>query len=240
VREQDGFVWVSPSAEGPPEGAPFKFPLVDDPRYSTVYRAVEAPGSVHAVAENALDVPHTAFLHRGLFRGAGEPNEIEVVVRRGADRVEAEYIGEPRPAGLAGRILSPSGGLVTHYDRFLLPSIVQVEYSIGTENHILVCAAATPVKDFLTVLHAVVSFRLRIPHWLVKPFLLPIALRIFKQDAAMLRLQTDNIERYGGEQYISTEIDVLGRDIWRLLRQAERGETPDNGEVVERRLRLRA
>ena len=44
-------------------------------------------------------------------------------------------MGEPRPPGIVGRILSPSGGLVTHFDRFILPSIAQVEYRIGTENH---------------------------------------------------------------------------------------------------------
>ena len=37
-----------------------------------------------------------------------------------SDRVEAEYLGEPRPEGLAARILSPSGGTVVHFDRFFL------------------------------------------------------------------------------------------------------------------------
>ena len=40
-----------------------------------------------------------------------------------------------------GRILSPSGGIVTHFDRFLLPCIAQVEYQLGEENHILISTA---------------------------------------------------------------------------------------------------
>jgi phenylpropionate dioxygenase-like ring-hydroxylating dioxygenase large terminal subunit len=110
VRELDGFVWVWPDTDAVPDVEPFRFPHLDDPRYSSVYDVVEAEGSLHAVAENALDVPHTAFLHRGLFRGDGKRNRIEVVVRRWHDRVEAEYIGEPRPPGLAGRLLAPGGG----------------------------------------------------------------------------------------------------------------------------------
>ena len=53
-------------------------------------------GSVHAVAENALDVPHTAFVHRGLFRSGGEKRSIDVDVRRYPDRIEAEYIASSR------------------------------------------------------------------------------------------------------------------------------------------------
>ncbi len=41
----------------------------------------------------------------------------------------------------------------------------------------------------------------------------------------MLAAQTETIRRFGGERYTSTELDLLGRGIWRLLRQAERAET---------------
>ena len=127
-------------------------------------------------------------------------------------------------------MLSPSGGMVTHFDRFILPSIAQVEYRIGDENHILVATAMTPVNDFLTRIYAVVSFRMRIPGWVVKPVLLPLALKIFRQDAAILKRQTENIQRFGGEQFASTEIDVLGRHIWRLMKAAERGDAPARDE----------
>jgi phenylpropionate dioxygenase-like ring-hydroxylating dioxygenase large terminal subunit len=234
VREQDGFVWVCPSLEVPAMDEPFRFPQADRPDYQTVVREVRAEATLHATVENALDVPHTAYLHRGLFRG-GKKNEIQVVVRRGADLIDAEYLGEPRPAGIAGRLLSPSGGVVEHHDRFFLPSIAQVEYRLGSENHFIVTSACTPVTDFSTRLFAVVSFRTRLPGWLVRPLLEPFALRIFRQDAAILKAQSDNIRRFGGEQYMSTEIDVLGPHIWRLMRQAERGELAyDATRVAER------
>ncbi|MFO0572709.1 MAG: aromatic ring-hydroxylating dioxygenase subunit alpha [Polyangia bacterium] len=224
VRELDGFIWVYPTPGAEPKEEPYRFRLLDAPGYTVVRRIVEAPGTLHATLENALDVPHTQFLHRGLFRSKSRDIAITAVVRRRADRVEAEYIGEPRPPGLVGRILSPSGGLVTHFDRFLLPCVAEVEYRIGTENHILVMAAMTPVDDFVTRIHAVVAFRMRIPGFLLRPFLLPIALKIFSQDAAILAKQTETTRRFGGEQFASTEIDVLGKHIWRLLRAAERGD----------------
>lgn len=237
TREQDGFIWVYPTPDVTPEVEPYRFALLGAPGYDHVTSLVTAESTLHAATENALDVPHTAFLHKGLFRGDSRGVTITAVVRRGRDRVEAEYLGEPRPPGVVARLLSPSGGTVTHFDRFLLPSIAEVEYRLGAENHLLVATAMTPVSDFVTRLWAVVSFKLRVPHALVKQALTPLAMKIFQQDSVMLRAQTETVRRFGGEQFASTEIDVLGRHIWRLLRAAERGERLD-GDPVEERVEL--
>ncbi len=224
VRERDGFLWVYGQPDVAPDSEPHAFALLGKPGYTTVRRRVKARGTLYSTIENALDVPHTAFLHKGLFRSESRGVTIEAHVHRTADRVEAEYVGEPRPPGIVARILSPSGGVVTHFDRFLLPSIAQVEYRIGEENHILVDSVMTPVSDFETHIYAVVSYRMRIPGWVVKPVLEPLALQVFAQDAEMLGRQTDNVTQFGGELFLSTEIDVLGKHIRRLLRSAERGE----------------
>ena len=228
-REQDGFIWVWSTPNEPPSTEPFRLPMLDAPGYTTVRRSVDFPGTMQATVENALDVPHTAFLHRGLFRGAGEPNRISVRVTRTATSVEAEYTGEPRPEGLVGRMLSPSGGVVSHWDRFVLPCVAQVEYRLGEENHFLVTSLMTPVDAHLTRAFAVISFRLRIPGWLVTPFLAPIAMQIFKQDAKVLARQSEASHFWGGERYVSTEIDILGAQIQRLLRRAADGRlAPDD------------
>ena len=223
ARDQDGFVWVFAQPDVAPPVGVDPFSLAAKPGYTTVVREVEVEATLHATAENILDVPHTAYLHRGLFRGDQASAKLSVEVRRWSDRVEAEYMGEPRPPGLAAKLLSPSGGVVEHWDRFILPSICQVEYRLGAENHILITTVLTPVSDFVTRMYAVVSFRVRLPGWLLKAFLTPLAMRIFKQDAEILKLQSENIRRFGGERFMSTEVDELGREIWPLLGQAERG-----------------
>lgn len=238
AREQDGFIWVYPTPEAAPNVEPYRFELLGRAGYDHVTSLVTAESTLHAATENALDVPHTAFLHKGLFRGDSRGVTITAVVRRSNDRVEAQYLGESRPPGLVARLLSPSGGEVTHFDRFLLPSVAEVEYRMGEENHLLVATAMTPVSDFETRLWSVVSFKLRVPHALVKRALKPLALQIFQQDSVMLRAQTEVVKRFGGEQFASTEIDVLGKHIWRLLRTAERGEVQPGGEVTEERVEL--
>ena len=235
AREQEGYVWAWGNPDSEPVGLPYRLPNLADSTYTTVRRVVEARSTLHAAIENALDVPHTAFLHKGLFRGTGTTNLIKAIITREENRVVTEYVGEPRPSGIAARILSPSGGVVTHYDRFILPSIAQVEYGIGDENHVLITSICTPVDDFVTKLYAVVSFRLRIPGWAVKPVLDPVAMKIFSQDAVMLDIQTSAIEHFGGENYTSTEIDIMGPQIWRMLRRAEQGKSLKDGDEDYRR-----
>ena len=236
TRERDGFIWVYMNPEVEPTVAPFSLPHLDDPRYTTVRYAVTVEATLHATLENILDVPHTAFLHRGLFRGARR-NQITAVVRRTADRVQAEFIGEPRPVGLVGSLLSPGGGEIEHYDRFILPSIAQVEYRLGERAHVVVTSALTPVADFTTKLYAVATFRTALPDRVMKAIVTPIGMAILEQDRRMLRRQTQTVQRFGGEQYASTDVDLLGPHIWRLLRQAERGDDPPH-EVFEQRISL--
>jgi phenylpropionate dioxygenase-like ring-hydroxylating dioxygenase large terminal subunit len=241
VREQQGYVWIYVAADPDVEPAnePFRFPHTDDRRYATMAYDADFEATLHATAENILDVPHTAFLHRGLFRGTGKQNRISVVVRRTAERAEAEYIGEPRPAGVLGRLLAPGGGEVVHFDRFLMPSIAQVEYSLGASSHLVITNVLTPISDFTTRMFAMVALRLPAGAGLLKRVLTPFAMRVVKQDKQILGEQTRAVKRFGGEQYVSTPVDLLGPHILRLLKQAERGEKPID-ELHEERLEMLA
>jgi phenylpropionate dioxygenase-like ring-hydroxylating dioxygenase large terminal subunit len=240
--EKQGFVWVYASPDSVPQVEPFTFPFADDPKYGSVVYTADFEATLHATLENILDVPHTAFLHRGLFRGV-KRNEITAVVRRRRDRVEAEYVGEPRPTGLLGAILAPGGGTIAHFDRFILPSVAQVEYALGPKNHVIVSSALTPVSDFLTRLFAVVTFKVALPRLILRALLTPIGKRVAKQDAEMLRRQTEAVQRFGGEQFVSTDVDILGPHVLRMLRQAERGEIAAEGDdamIAEEQVRLLA
>lgn len=238
VVERDGFVWVVPSLDAPLQPEPRAMPQLGVAGYASVWRRRTLAGTVHAAVENALDVPHTAFLHRGLFRGRRTPVPVDVTVRHGPGTVEAVYEGEPVPPGVAARVLAPEGGMVEHVDRFVLPSIAQVEYRLG-DSHLLITSAFTPVADVGTVLHAVVTFRVRLPAPLVRAVVVPIADRIVRQDAWVLRRQSDNIRRFGGEHFASTPIDVLGPHVLRLMRRASQGDVGgDTPPGPEERVRI--
>ena len=239
ARESQGFVWVYGRENTLPAVEPFLFPHVGEPGYTSASDVLDVRASLHATAENALDVPHTAFLHGGLFRNETRPRrEIEVIVRRSADRVEAEYVGESRPPGVVAKLLAPRGGEVIHVDRFILPSVAQVEYRLG-DSHLCISAALSPVEDYATRLFVMFTFRLPFPGAFVKPIIRPFALRVFGQDAAMLARQTETIERFGEERYKFTEIDVLGAELYDLLRNGRPADSSRHVSPAIRSLRIR-
>ena len=67
--EQQGYVWVYTDRESTPNLNPtafLKWTTNNSPTFAMEGIAVD---TLYATAENILDVPHTAFLHKGLFRG---------------------------------------------------------------------------------------------------------------------------------------------------------------------------
>src|SRR5439155_22362217 len=69
VVEQQGYIWVFMEPGRAPTGLPYSFPHLGDADYGSIRFASEVEATLHATLENMLDVPHPAFLHRGLFRG---------------------------------------------------------------------------------------------------------------------------------------------------------------------------
>jgi hypothetical protein len=127
---------------------------------------------------------------------------------------------------------------VAHFDRFFLPSISQVEYQLG-KSHLIATSALTPESDFVTRFSTVISYRLPLPGPLLRLLFEPVARRILAQDAWIVREQTRAVRRFGEETYVSTAVDVLGSEIWRLLKRAAHGDTqPDAEESAEHRIDL--
>lgn len=235
-RDSQGWIWVYSEPDVEPQAEPYEIPCADQPGYLTMREHLEMPGPLDAVAENALDVPHTAFVHSGLFRKNQDRKPIEVLIRALEGGVEAQFIGEERPAGLAGRILAPQGGEVFHWDRFLLPCHAQVEYRLSDRSHIIVTAALTPRSSKITDLFATVAVKVPVPNFILRSVFKPVAMRILRQDMEILRRQTEQVERFGAEDFASTEIDVLGLRIKKLLREAAAGRQSSAQE--ERRIKM--
>ena len=224
ATEQDGFVWVWGEAGAEPTGRPFPLPKLQG---ETVFPC-DLDCTLHAALENTLDVPHTAFLHRGIFRGV-KPKDLKAVRRNLENGCEVEFVGES--VGL-GRI---QGGplaskVFQHWDRFFMPSIAQVEYRVEDWLRIYNTVLHLPVSPFKTRAWFVLQWSSPVPAALIRPIVQLRGRKVLRQDAAMLARQSERTHRFGGERFSSTELDVLGSAIWRLLRQAERAEQAEQAE----------
>jgi hypothetical protein len=125
---------------------------------------------------------------------------------------------------------------VYHCDRFILPCIAQVEYRLSESSHLVTTAALTPRTPNVTDLFATVAIRVPAPNILLRTVFKSVALRILEQDKEILRRQTEQVERFGAESFASTEIDVLGLRIKKLLRESAAGRASPAPE--ERRIKM--
>jgi phenylpropionate dioxygenase-like ring-hydroxylating dioxygenase large terminal subunit len=233
--EQDGFVWVWGEPGEQSSGRPLDLPLVGGRGGGggQVVFERDLDCTMHAAIENSLDVPHTAYLHRGLFRGA-EPRPVTAVRRDVPGGVEVQYLGEPVSFGRisVGRVWPSKADLTfDHWDRFLLPSIAQVEYRVKGWLQIVNTILHLPISPFRTRAWFVVRFWTRAPAPVVRPVIAVRGRQILSQDAEVLAQQSHNIKRFGCERYTSTDLDLIGNAVWRLLREAEQAES-GSGDVA--------
>jgi len=216
---------------------PFSTNEQRDPAYIRFVRKVTLQAAPLLVVENALDVPHTGVLHRGLFRTASR-RAVRVICRRYTSWIEAEYVGESAPAGLLGRLLrggQDSEGTVVHFDRFFLPGVLQVEYRLGRDAHLVIVGYTKQIDDDRSELFAHVSIKTPLWRWVERLLLLviePIAWLIVRQDLNMLKAQADNVRHFGESRFMSTELDVLYAGLARLFKEAQ-AASPANYPVAQ-------
>ena len=106
--EKQGFVWIW-LGDGPTVGEPIDFPRFADRGWHHWVMEREFPGNAFHCVENFLDVPHTAHVHRGLFRGK-ESKNVELEITSGKDWIQAEFLNEERMESIIGRNACPEGG----------------------------------------------------------------------------------------------------------------------------------
>jgi phenylpropionate dioxygenase-like ring-hydroxylating dioxygenase large terminal subunit len=233
VRERDGFIWVYPG-ESLPDSEPFHFPYCGERGWASFHMRTRFRASVEACLENFLDCPHTVYVHQGWFR-SHDTRELSAIVRSTADSVEVEFRGEPISRSLVSRLFFPAGKQLRHTDRFLMPNISRVDYDFGPERHFIITSQCTPVEDYETEVHTVVSFSFGRIAPLVRLLLEPICRKIIRQDVEILAAQTEQILRFGGPQFCHVETDLLGLKIQSMRRRAERSDsvTPTNDQERE-------
>lgn len=225
TTEADGFVWIWGDPGCEPAGRPFALPRLSDRKVGRTVFVCDVESTMHASIENALDVPHTAFLHGGIFRGRKDPHEITAIRRELPNGIEVQYVGEPLGFGPLTLSRTQTDKTFDHWDRFFLPGIAQIEYAVDGWIHVFNTILHLPLSPFRTRAWFVLDHSSPLPAPVASAIVRARGPKIMRQDAGMLAAQTETIRRFGGEHYTSTELDLLGRGIWRLLRQAERAET---------------
>lgn len=220
--EQQGFIWVYPTLETTPRHQPYRFPWVDQPKFSTFGWQKRAAISMENIAENFLDATHTHFVHAGLIRTAHQRRPVTVKITRNDRQVEAIYRGEQQISGFIYRLLAPGCREVVSIGRFLLPAIAQIEYQTDREDYrLLMSLFITPLDAKQVQIYSVITFRWGKANWLGRMIGQPLFHQAMRQDLNILLAQAKNIERFGSEQFAYTQLDLLRPHIDYLLQKPD-------------------
>lgn len=237
AMEQQGFVWVYGNPEEKPATLPYHIPYLAAPGYRSLIMDFDITAELPDALENFLDATHTHVVHRGLVRRESERKRISVCVQAYEDRAEARYIEkESQESGWISRLFG--GGIDGSTDRFLLPSIAQLEHRAKGEVKFLMTMLVTPETSTSLRVHVVGSGRSGLLRYLQARLIgKPLLSHVMAQDRAILRLQRANRMRHPNARYCYTEADILMPHIMRLLKRRSRC-SGEGGAREERSIEL--
>lgn len=235
VCEQDEHLWVWVGSEEPAE-RPLHFPHYGESGWSSFFLHTRFEAPVEDCLENFLDVPHTIFVHPGLFR-RGQLTPTGARVRVLERSVVAEFLNEAPLQGFGPRLVFPKGTVMEHTDRFLLPSISRVDYRFGEEHAFIITSQCTQREESVVDVVTAITWKLPRAVPFLKPFLKWYCRRVIQQDVDTLKIQGEQHRRFG-RQYVHTSADLLGRHIARLRRRAAEGLMGAPERILDVKLRI--
>jgi len=227
--EQQGYIWVC-LAEEPVEARPLPFPNLGEAGWVSFHMKTRFNASVEACLENFLDCPHATYVHRGWFRSPTN-KKVRAILRTLPDGAEVEYFEEPRENSAVWSLLSSGKATMKHTDRFIAPATTRVDYEFSNGMHYTITSSCTPIEKGVTDVSTVITFRVKWIGRLVRLYFKPLSKHIIKQDVNILNLQSENIKKFGGAEFVVMDADLLFRPIMQWRNALENGtEPPAEGE----------
>lgn len=200
------YVWMG---VGEPDKEPFPMPGWAEPGWGTYYMYTEFANNVTNLVENFMDVPHTVFVHKAWFRSAKQLR-VAMEVERTAESVLVTYDQPCDSIGFAGWALNPKRLPLTHTDRFYMPNVTRVDYVFGeNERAFVITSSCTPISEYHTAVYTLISYKFGILNPLMRLVLPPYTRKVIDQDVWIMKLQGDNLQKFGNEEFRSTPADTL-------------------------------
>ncbi len=222
--EQDGLVYVR-LAETPAEDvAPFRMPHWDDAGWHHVRLQNRFKNNVTNCVENFIDVPHTVFVHPGIFRTA-RGQAITATITREDGAVTTVYQGETDNLGWFSWFLNPGGHPIEHSDTFVMPNVTHVRYHMGPRRTFYITSQSVPVEDDETLVYTDLTY----DYGWVSPFIAPLVAwqsqRVIDQDIVALGQQMEVIRRYG-DAFQNTPADLVHVLVESIREELAEGRDP--------------
>jgi len=225
VCECDGYVYVRLD-NSVTSIEPFPMPHYHERGWQNLRLVHDFQNTVANCVENFIDVPHTAFVHPGIFR-ANRGSAIDVTVLRRNGQVHVTYKNEVDNLGSYTWFLNPHREPVRHTDSFFVPNVTHVAYSIGNGERVayLITSQSVPTTAKSTRVYTDITYRFGRLSWLARPIARRQAKKVIQQDVDELNEQMKVIDKYG-QRFIDSPADRIHKLVSQICDALERGEDP--------------
>jgi phenylpropionate dioxygenase-like ring-hydroxylating dioxygenase large terminal subunit len=207
TAEVDGYVYVRLEDDPVIETEPFRYAHWQQPGYQTIRVQNRMHNDVTNCVENFIDIPHTVYVHPGIFRSE-RGQQLEATVVRTDGSVVATYRKETDNLGWFARFLNPSGAEIEHSDAFYMPNVTHVVYRMGPRRHFLITSQSVPVTETETLVYTDLTYDFGILSPLARPVVHFQGQRVIDQDVEALHRQMEVIDKYGVD-FHNTPADII-------------------------------
>ncbi len=234
VKEVDDLIYIKLESIENVQESPFPMPFYKSPGYKTVRLFNVFKNNVTNCAENYVDVPHTVFVHRNIFRKS-ENKKVDLNVKRENGSVIVDYINETDNLGWFSRFLNPRKLPIYHRDHFHGPNITSVHYKIGEGKEFYITSQCIPINDHLTHVYTDLTYRFGFLNYFVGPMVKYQGQKVIDQDIEALNIQNEVIEKYG-TKFQNSPSDIIHVYIETIRDAISRGDDP--GDLPNKEAKL--
>jgi phenylpropionate dioxygenase-like ring-hydroxylating dioxygenase large terminal subunit len=224
TREQDGFVYVRLADEPTAQVEPFRMLHWGEPGWRTVRLQNRFRNNVTNCVENFIDIPHTVFVHPGIFRKP-RAQKLTATVSRAGGEVHARYRGETDNLGWFRWFLNPAGREIQHTDSFFMPNVTRVTYEFGPRRVFIITSQSVPAADDDTLVYTDLTFDYGVWNLFAPPIVRWQSQKVIDQDLVALASQQDVIGKYG-EGFSNTSADIIHVFVESIRDALAKGEDP--------------
>ncbi len=223
TREQDGYIYIR-LTQPPAPNDPFPMPHYQETGWQNIRLVHDFASTITHCVENFIDIPHTAYVHHGIFRKESR-QKLVAEIRRSNGEVHVSYKNENRNIGSFGWFLNPRGEPVQHTDSFYMPNITHVAYRIGSRVEYLITSQSVPITEESTRVFTDITFRFGIWSRIARPFARRQAQRVIRQDIDELNAQMEVIRKCPAP-FVDTPADFIHKMISQIREAIARGDDP--------------
>jgi phenylpropionate dioxygenase-like ring-hydroxylating dioxygenase large terminal subunit len=203
VRELDGVIWVSQSADAP---LPERVSAMNAADRRFLWQSVWR-GPIVDVLENFLDPLHTHSIHPGLVRKAHSRMPVTATLTVAGDGFHVDYVGNEVQSGWLFKLFESRRVLERAHLSGLGVAQLEYRYARGWSACITIhCAPETAITTHVfATLHVQGRFA---PAWLVRLLVWPFLRHVARQDKAVLELQQAARPDFPNRREIVSPLDI--------------------------------